>query len=86
MLTEVILAFRKDGVLASGEVAEAHLEALGRVLEHTDSDLIKKLVRWDAQIECAKSAERVLLGNPEQNDSSILVIPNGPAGEIKRHG
>ena len=56
-----------------GEVAEARLEALGRVLEHTDSDLIKKLVQDGMPKSSVLSQlERVLLGNPEQNDSSIL--------------
>lgn len=56
-----------------GEVAEARLEALSRVLEHTDPQLMKKLVQDGMPKSSVLSQlERVLLGSPNQNDSSIL--------------
>ena len=56
-----------------GEVAEARLEALGRVLEHTDPELIKKLVQDGMpKSSVLTQLESVLLGNPDKNDSSIL--------------
>ncbi|RPG08784.1 MAG: hypothetical protein CBB84_005865 [Phycisphaera sp. TMED24] len=56
-----------------GEVAEARLEALNRVLENADPELIKKLVQDGMPKSSVLSQlEDVLLGRADKDDSSIL--------------
>ena len=56
-----------------GEVAEARLEALSRVLEHAKPELIKKLVQDGMPKSSVLSQlEDVLLGQRDKDDSSIL--------------
>ena len=57
----------------SGEVAEARLEALNRVITHTDSELIRKLVRDGMpKASVLGQLEKEILGQPGKTDSSIL--------------